>query len=199
MAIDPSGVESSSQFYGGGALSSWPSSGPLHFKSDLDIGLCISTASVSLSGTSWIHLRDFKRAYFSSLGPSGVDSYSPERHLHAILAIHTVVRFLSRSLYLRTYTIVPLKLDFAAEKGGMAVSAVWRHWSAFSHPPHQTAAHRRDALCPSTKIQKQAAFGISRQSSHLSSFEKIFYLLACSTIPCAIAARMALRRLKTKS
>ena len=24
------------------------------------------------------------------------------------------------------YTIVPLKLDFAAEKGGMAVSAVWR-------------------------------------------------------------------------
>ncbi len=24
----------------------------------------------------------------------------------------------------------------------------------------QTAAHRRDALCPSTKIQKQAAFGI---------------------------------------
>jgi hypothetical protein len=25
----------------------------------------------------------------------------------------------------------------------------------------QTAAHRRDALCSSTKIQKQAAFGIS--------------------------------------
>ena len=25
-----------------------------------------------------------------------------------------------------SHTIVPLKMDFAAEKGGMAVSAVWR-------------------------------------------------------------------------
>ena len=62
------------------------------------------------------------------------------------------------------YTIVPLKLDFAAEKGGMAVSAVWRlvYFLAPSpsEPKEQTAAHRRDALCSSTKIQKQAAFGI---------------------------------------
>jgi hypothetical protein len=63
-----------------------------------------------------------------------------------------------------SHTIVPLKLDFAAEKGGMAVSAVWRlvYFLAPcpSEPKEQTAAHRRDALCPSTKIQKQAAFGI---------------------------------------
>ena len=46
----------------------------------------------------------------------------------------------------------------------MAVSAVWRLVyflaSCPSEPKEQTAAHRRDALCPSTKIQKQAAFGI---------------------------------------
>ena len=46
----------------------------------------------------------------------------------------------------------------------MAVSAVWRlvYFLAPcpSEPKEQTAAHRRDALCPSTKIQKQAAFGI---------------------------------------
>jgi len=63
-----------------------------------------------------------------------------------------------------SHTIVPLKLDFAAEKGGMAVSAVWRlvYFLAPcpSEPKEQTAAHRRDALCPSTKIQKQEAFGI---------------------------------------
>ena len=65
-----------------------------------------------------------------------------------------------------SHTIVPLKLDFAAEKGGMAVSAVWRRVYFLapcpSEPKEQTAAHRRDALCPSTKIQKQAAFGITR-------------------------------------
>ncbi|NBS52275.1 MAG: hypothetical protein EBS96_06595 [Spartobacteria bacterium] len=57
-----------------------------------------------------------------------------------------------------------MKLDFAAEKGGMAVSAVWRLVCVLapcpSEPKELTAAHRRDALCPSTKIQKQAAFGI---------------------------------------
>ena len=64
-----------------------------------------------------------------------------------------------------SHTIFPLKLDFAAEKGGMAVSAVWRlvYFLAPcpSEPKEQTAAHRRDALCPSPKIQKQAAFGIT--------------------------------------
>ena len=48
-----------------------------------------------------------------------------------------------------------LKLDFAAKKGGMAVSAVWRlvYFLApcRSEPKEQTAAHRRDALCPSTQ------------------------------------------------
>jgi len=47
----------------------------------------------------------------------------------------------------------------------MAVSAVWRLVCFLapspSEPKEQTAAHRRDALCPSTKIQKQAAFGMT--------------------------------------
>jgi len=51
----------------------------------------------------------------------------------------------------------------------MAVSAVWTLVYLLapfpSEPKEQTAAHRRDALCPSTKIQKQAAFGISRPSA----------------------------------
>jgi hypothetical protein len=51
-----------------------------------------------------------------------------------------------------SHTIVPLKLDFAAEKGGMAVSAVWRlvYFLAPcpSEPKEQTAAHRRDAAVP---------------------------------------------------
>ena len=63
------------------------------------------------------------------------------------------------------YTIVPLQLDFAAEKGGMAVSAVWRlvYFLAPcpSEPKEQTTAHRRDALCPSTQIQNQAALLVS--------------------------------------
>ena len=46
----------------------------------------------------------------------------------------------------------------------MAVSAVWRMVyflaTLASRTKEQTAAHRRDALCPSPKIQKQAAFGI---------------------------------------
>ena len=53
----------------------------------------------------------------------------------------------------------------------MAVSAVWRlvYFLAPypSEPKEQTAAHRRDALCPSNKIQKQAAFGISHPSFQL--------------------------------
>jgi len=68
-----------------------------------------------------------------------------------------------------SHTIVPLKLDFAAEKGGMAV---WRRVYFLapcpSEPNEQTAAHRRDALCPSTKIQKQAAFGITHDFPDLS-------------------------------
>ena len=63
---------------------------------------------------------------------------------------------LSRKQQKRNNTIVPLKLDFARAWPSRPCG----DWSAFSHPPHQTAAHRRDALCPSTKIQKQAAFGI---------------------------------------
>ncbi len=69
-----------------------------------------------------------------------------------------------------THTIVPLKLDFAAEKkGGMAVSAVWRlvYFLAPcpSEPKEQTAAHRRclwvgEMRCaPPSKIQKQGAIG----------------------------------------
>ena len=62
-------------------------------------------------------------------------------------------------------TLVSLKLDFkTAREGGMAVSAVWTmvyllatdsHWNK-----EHAKAHRRDALCPSPKIQKQAAFGM---------------------------------------
>ena len=47
----------------------------------------------------------------------------------------------------------------------MAVSAVWTLVYLLAPLPpeqkEQTAAHRRDALCPSPKIQKQAAFGIN--------------------------------------
>jgi hypothetical protein len=69
--------------------------------------------------------------------------------------------------------IVSLNLDFAAQKeGGMAVSAVWT-LVAFSNSlpigiKEQTPAHRRclrarrDALCPSAEIQKQA-IGIIRE------------------------------------
>ena len=52
----------------------------------------------------------------------------------------------------------------SGKERAMAVSAVWRlvYFLAPcpSEPKEQTAAPRRDALCPSTKIQKQAAFGI---------------------------------------
>ena len=60
------------------------------------------------------------------------------------------------------YTIVPLKLDFAAEKGGMAVSAVWRlvYFLAPcpSEPKEQTAAHRRDAAVPLYSNPKASGF-----------------------------------------
>ena len=63
-----------------------------------------------------------------------------------------------------SYTIVSLKLDFEPQKGGMAVSAVWRLACLLCHIPIGTKehakTHRRDALCSSPKIQKQAAFGI---------------------------------------
>ena len=56
----------------------------------------------------------------------------------------------------------------------MAVSAVWRlvYFLAPcpSEPKEQTAAHRRDALCPSPKIQKQAAFGIIRNKDDPASY-----------------------------
>jgi hypothetical protein len=55
-------------------------------------------------------------------------------------------------------------ISYMCVRTGMAVSAVWRLVCFLapypSEPKEQTAAHRRDALCPSTKIQKQAAFGI---------------------------------------
>jgi len=68
------------------------------------------------------------------------------------------------------YTIVSLKLDFkTAREGGMAVSAVWTlvyllatdsHWNQGACQSTQAVPPaRRDALCPSPKIQKQA-FGI---------------------------------------
>ncbi len=48
---------------------------------------------------------------------------------------------------------------------GRDVSAVWRLVYLLapcpSEPKAQTAAHRRDALCPSPGAQKQAAFGIN--------------------------------------
>ncbi len=66
-------------------------------------------------------------------------------------------------------TIVPLKLDFAAEKGGHGrLGRVETGPLARTLPigtKEHNNAHRRDALCPSTKIQKQAAFGISRPSA----------------------------------
>ena len=60
-----------------------------------------------------------------------------------------------------------MKLDFAAQKeGGMAVSAVWRLVYPLAACPSEsrsrTAAHRRDALCPSAEIQKLKAIGIIR-------------------------------------
>ena len=69
------------------------------------------------------------------------------------------------------YTIVSLKLDFkTARDGGMAVSAVWTlvyllatdsHWNQGACQSTQAVpTDRRDALCPSPKIQKQATFGI---------------------------------------
>ena len=72
-----------------------------------------------------------------------------------------------------SFTIVSLKLDFEPQKGGMAVSAVWRLACLLSPIPIGTKEHakthrrclrlveptdRRDALCSSPKIQKQAAF-----------------------------------------
>ena len=92
----------------------------------------------------------------------------------------------------RSYTIVPLTLDFAAEKGGMAVSAVWRlvYFLAPcpSEPKEQTAAHRRclwlvvptdrrDALCSSTQIQKQAAFGMRPDRSGCTLPRKVAYFI----------------------
>ena len=44
------------------------------------------------------------------------------------------------------YTIVPLKLDFAAEKGGMAVSAVWRLVYLLA-----THSHWNQGACQSTQ------------------------------------------------
>jgi hypothetical protein len=46
----------------------------------------------------------------------------------------------------------------------MAVSTVWRLFSLLAPDigtKEHTKAHRRDALCPSPKVQKQAAFGMS--------------------------------------
>ena len=72
----------------------------------------------------------------------------------------------------------------SAKEGGMAVSAVWRlvyllaPWPA---EPRSTPTHtsnylrlveptdQRDALCPSPKIQKQAAFGINNEETPSAS------------------------------
>ena len=63
-----------------------------------------------------------------------------------------------------TNTIVTLKLDFAAEKGGHGrLGRVETGLFSRTLPigtKEQIAAHRRDALCPSTQIQKQADFAI---------------------------------------
>ncbi len=68
-------------------------------------------------------------------------------------------------------TIVPLKLDFAAEKKGTWPSRPCGDWSTFLHPAHRNQGARQStqavpkdrkaALFPSPKIQKQVAFGIN--------------------------------------
>ena len=60
-------------------------------------------------------------------------------------------------------TIVSLKLDFAAQMRGAWPSRPCGDWSTFSQPTHlepkeQTAARRRDALCPSPKNSKASGF-----------------------------------------
>ena len=80
----------------------------------------------------------------------------------------------------------PFEIGLCSGKGGMAVSAVWRLVCFLapcpSEPKEQTAAHRRDALCPSTKIQKQAAFGISHYFRHLAAdgYECLSHLIEIS-------------------
>ena len=57
----------------------------------------------------------------------------------------------------------------SGKEGGMAVSAVWRLVYFLAHAQRNQgtrentggASSAGDALCPSPKIQKQAAFGIS--------------------------------------
>ncbi len=44
------------------------------------------------------------------------------------------------------YNIVPLKLDFAAEKGGMAVSAVWRLVCFLALSPSDRSTQARRAV-----------------------------------------------------
>jgi hypothetical protein len=69
--------------------------------------------------------------------------------------------------------IVSLQLDFAAQKkGGMAVPAVWRLVYFSRTMPIGTKdpsnAHRRDELCPSTNIQKQAPIPKKGLCLHMS-------------------------------
>ena len=63
-------------------------------------------------------------------------------------------------------------ISYMGVRTSAGVSAVWRLVCFLapcpSEPKEQTAAHRRDALCPSTKIQKQAAFGITHDFPDLS-------------------------------
>jgi len=75
-------------------------------------------------------------------------------------------RRIKKDLPLQTSnTIGPLKLDFAAEKKGVRPSRPCGNWSTCSHPAHwnRGARQRTQAgrLCPFSKIQKQAAFGIN--------------------------------------
>lgn len=101
MALVPSVGEYSAQFHGTCSLGAWPSSGSLRLKSDFDIWLCTGPPLVSIGRASWIHCRRFLQAHISSLGPSGVDSTPSERYLHAILAIHFLIRALCWNMHLR--------------------------------------------------------------------------------------------------
>jgi hypothetical protein len=55
-------------------------------------------------------------------------------------------RLLDKMTEYGSYTIVPLKLDFAAEKGGMAVSAVWRLVYFLAPSPSDRSTQARRAV-----------------------------------------------------
>jgi len=78
-------------------------------------------------------------------------------------------------------------LDFAAEKKGGRPSRPCGNWSTCSHPAHWNRGERQRTqagrLFPFSKIQKQAAFGITYNALTLLYekfiiFPKAFYLTA---------------------